>query len=152
MPERSSKTAVPEQQYAALCYRFTNKGKLRVLMITSRGIGRWILPKGWPMRGRNPWEAAEIEAWEEAGVRGQVCAEPVGQYAYDKWRLDAPPLACQVAIFPLEVTGLEDAYPEAGQRRRKWFSPEDAALQVLEPDLAEVLASFCPKKLKSSAN
>jgi 8-oxo-dGTP pyrophosphatase MutT (NUDIX family) len=38
-------------QYAALCYR-AQRGKLQILMITSRDTGRWIIPKGWPMPGR----------------------------------------------------------------------------------------------------
>jgi hypothetical protein len=35
-------------------------------------------------------------------------------------------------------------YTEKSERRRKWFSPKDAAKQVLEPDLARLLKSFNP--------
>ncbi len=140
------------EQYAALCYRLTAKGKLRVLMITSRGIGRWITPKGWPMRGRAPWDAALIEAWEEAGVRGTVQSQALGAYEYYKWRNDAEPLLCRVTVYPVHVTCLEDEFPEAGQRRRQWFSTKDAAQHVAEPKLAEILSSFRLKSLKRTAN
>ena len=55
-------------QVAALCFRETDTGK-DVLLITSRGTGRWIVPKGWPIDGMGGSEAALREAWEEAGVR-----------------------------------------------------------------------------------
>ncbi len=47
-------------------------GRLKVLLITSRDTGRWIMPKGWPMDGEQDWRAAEIEALEEAGVEGTI--------------------------------------------------------------------------------
>ena len=53
-------------------------------MIISRDSGRWGIPKGWPMKGRKPHEAAAIEAWEEAGVRGGVRKKPVGRFTYLK--------------------------------------------------------------------
>jgi phosphoglucosamine mutase len=30
------------------------------------------VPKGWPIENKTPAEAAEIEAWEEAGVRAAI--------------------------------------------------------------------------------
>ena len=56
-------------QVAALCYRTGADGK-EVLMITSRGTGRWIIPKGWPVEGKDGPASALQEAWEEAGVKG----------------------------------------------------------------------------------
>lgn len=84
-------------QYGALCYRVgTENGKVEVLLITSRGTGRWIIPRGWPMRKKKPHEAAEIEAWEEAGVRGRVRKTPVGRYTYLKWLGDGDVSPCIV--------------------------------------------------------
>ncbi|MFC6583776.1 NUDIX hydrolase [Sulfitobacter aestuariivivens] len=51
-------------QFAALCYR-VKKGKVQVLLVTSRGTKRWIVPKGWPMDGKTPAQSAALEAWEE---------------------------------------------------------------------------------------
>jgi len=56
-------------QFAALPFR-VKEDKVQVLLITSRGTGRWIVPKGWPMEGKTPAESALQEAWEEAGVQG----------------------------------------------------------------------------------
>lgn len=61
-------------QYAAICYRRTGESScpIEILLITSRGTGRWVIPKGWPMGKKKPHEVASQEAWEEAGVRGRV--------------------------------------------------------------------------------
>lgn len=55
------------QQYGALCFRFGEDGAVEILLITSRDSGRWIIPKGWPMKKKEPHEAAAVEAWQEAG-------------------------------------------------------------------------------------
>ena len=54
-------------QYGALCWRM-HRGKVEVLLITSRDTGRWVIPKGWPIDGLAPAQTAAREAWEEAGV------------------------------------------------------------------------------------
>ena len=51
-------------QVGALCLRIRD-GKTQVLLITSRDTGRWVIPKGWPMRGRSLSGAAKQEAWEK---------------------------------------------------------------------------------------
>jgi len=58
------------QQVAALVYRYEAEER-QVLVITSRGTGRWVIPKGWPQVGRTLAETAAREAYEEAGVRGE---------------------------------------------------------------------------------
>ena len=70
-------------QVAALCYRY-RKHRLEILLISSLGQGRWILPKGWPMKHQPDCVTALTEAFEEAGVYGDVSSEPVGQFQYEK--------------------------------------------------------------------
>ncbi len=125
-------------QVAALCWRL-HKGRVQVLLVTSRDTGRWVLPKGWPMAGKPAEAAAAREAWEEAGVEGLVVAQAIGRYAYDKTRPDAAPLRCGVDIFPLRVQRLKSEFPEHKERRRKWFSAGEAAGLVAEADLATIL-------------
>ncbi|TMV51704.1 NUDIX hydrolase, partial [Thioclava sp. BHET1] len=67
-------------QVAALCFR-GGGAATEVLLITSRDTGRWVVPKGWPMRGLDAAGAARQEAWEEAGVMGRIAAEPVGRFS-----------------------------------------------------------------------
>jgi 8-oxo-dGTP pyrophosphatase MutT (NUDIX family) len=132
-------------QFAALCYRFQKK-KLQILLITSRGSGRWIVPKGWPIDGRTPAESAAIEAWEEAGVRGTSDGRCLGIYSYSKEETGSGEFPCVAMVFGIEVTELARDYPEAKQRERKWVSPKKAAKMVDEPELARILRDFRPGK------
>lgn len=131
-------------QFAALCYRL-RKGKVQVLVITSRGLGRWIVPKGWPMHGKTPAESAVLEAWEEAGVKGRSDGRCLGVYSYVKELEGAPNVPCIAMVFAVEVSGLADDYPEAGQRERRWVSRRKAAKMVDEPELARILRDFDPR-------
>jgi 8-oxo-dGTP pyrophosphatase MutT (NUDIX family) len=70
-------------QYGALPYREIKSG-VQILLVTSRGTRRWIIPKGWPQRGMPAHRAAALEAFEEAGVVGKVSKKTVGSYWYDK--------------------------------------------------------------------
>ena len=72
------------QQIAALPVCSDVNGKLRVLMVTSRDTGRWVMPKGWLMDGKKPWRAAEIEALEEAGATGFISHHAIGTNSYPK--------------------------------------------------------------------
>ncbi len=133
----------PRLQVAALCWRRSGKG-LRVLLITSRDTGRWVIPKGWPMRNRTLAEAAAREAFEEAGLRGDISATSIGIYTYVKTLADTRRVLCVVRIFPLEVREMLRKYPETGQRRSKWLSPQKAARRVREHDLAVLIRNFDP--------
>ena len=130
-------------QVAALCYRQTKKHGKEVLLITSRGQGRWIIPKGWPIDGLDAAEAALQEAWEEAGVMGgKIANAPLGVFEYEK-RLDSGGSAiCRTKVFPVEVEELSADFPEASERTLKWVSPQKAADMVEEPQLQEILRDF----------
>ena len=133
-------------QYGALCYRVKND-KTEVLLITSRDTGRWLIPKGWPVDGLAPYRSAEQEAWEEAGVEGRTNNIVLGVYTYDKSLGRKRKQPCAVAVFPLKVKRLADKFPEAGQRKLKWFPLRKAAGKVTEPELAALIKRFKPSKL-----
>lgn len=132
-------------QFGAICYRIKNE-KLQILLVTSRGTGRWIIPKGWPMHKMTPAQAAAQEALEEAGVEGKTGTECLGIYSYVKDYDHADDLPCVVALFPLKVKRILQDYPEKSERRRKWFSQQKAAQMVSEPELREIIKSFVPPK------
>lgn len=133
-------------QYAALCFRVVND-KVRVLLITSRGTKRWIVPKGWPMSKKSPHAAALQEAQEEAGVIGRVWKEPLGHYTYMKLLDNGMEVPCVGHLFAVHTKFLKTEYPEANERDRKWFSRKKAAKRVDEPELAELIRTFDPAKL-----
>lgn len=128
-------------QYGALCWRL-HRGKVEVLLITSRDTGRWVIPKGWPMKGMTPSQAAAREAWEEAGVQGVAEAVQLGSFTYDKVMAPKPPVPCAVEVFPLRVKEMKSRFPERKQRRRKWFAAEKAARKVAEAGLRTLILSL----------
>lgn len=138
-----------QTQMAALPVRLSDGGDWRILMITSRDTGRWVLPKGWPMKGKNLRQAAEQEALEEAGVLGKISKEPIGVYHYLKRMEGVADIPCVVVLYPMKVTKLLRRWPERNERKRKWFSAKGAAKRVMEEDLKELLVSVSenPKKL-----
>ncbi|MFJ6322201.1 MULTISPECIES: NUDIX hydrolase [unclassified Rhizobium] len=134
-------------QYGALCFRYINGGdELEILVVTSRDSGRWILPKGWPMKGKEPYEAAEIEARQEAGVCGKVWRTPIGRYTYLKDLDDGKVVPCMVEMFQLEVNEVKTNFKERGQRRVEWVSPNEAARRVREIELKSLLVNFKPRR------
>ncbi len=128
-------------QVAALPF-IMKQGKPRILLVTSRESRRWVIPKGWPMRGLTAPETAKVEAWEEAGVVGKISDRCLGFYAYQKSFPKSNDLPIVVAVYPMRVKALKDTFPEAGQRRRKWMSRKKAAERVHEPELRKILRKF----------
>ena len=109
-------------------------------------------PKGWPMKDRTAAEAAEVEAWEEAGVTGKVKDHCLGVYSYLKGINDTLSLPVVVAVYPLLVSDLADDFPEAGQRRRKWFDLKKASGRVIEPELRRILRNSTQKTSAASSD
>jgi 8-oxo-dGTP pyrophosphatase MutT (NUDIX family) len=129
------------RQYAAVPWRMRS-GFLEVMLVTSRRRGRWIVPKGWRVKGRSPSESAEREALEEAGVIGHVGTEPIGSYHYSWPGEDGSRELRHVTVFGLHVLGTLVDWPEKGQRKRMWWPLDAACEAVAEPGLAELLRSL----------
>ena len=129
------------KQVAAVAVRRQASGKLEVLLVTSRETHRWVVPKGWPWPNVSDHEAAAAEAWEEAGVRGDIRADKLGSFTYDK-RRDGEFVAVDVVVYLLEVTDEEPISPEMNERQRAWFSPSAAAQAVAEPALKTLLLAL----------
>ncbi len=136
------KAPKPRVQYAALPYRMIEG--VEILLITSRETGRWVIPKGWPMKGRTPSAAAAREALEEAGLKGEV-GKAVGSYAYTKFGKTGLGVACKVKVFPLRVTGQRESWREQDQRTARWFAANEAAAAVRERQLARLIRRFARK-------
>ena len=130
--------AKPPYQVAAIPIRRGPTGLLEVLLVTSRETRRWVVPKGWPWRKMKDCDAAAGEAWEEAGVRGNVKPQCIGSFTYAK-RGKSKPRPLEVFVYLLEVMEEASNWPEQKQRERRWFAPVAAADAVVEPDLKRLL-------------
>src|SRR4051794_25939977 len=112
------------------------------MLVTSRETQRWIIPKGWPHKGKAPHNSAAREAFEEAGVLGVVAKRSVGSFRYEKRLKNGAVTVCEVHVFPLRVSRQRKNWPEKDQREVKWLSLEEAAESVKEPILSEIILAF----------
>lgn len=140
------------QQVGVLPWRVRRDGERKLLLITSRRRGRWIVPKGWPMKGYPAFVAASREAFEEAGIIGDISSVPVTTYRYMKVRDDGSQVACRVTVFGMNVRGTLSHWREKGQRQRRWFSLEMAADKLDDVELAAFVRGLeaDPEQLEAS--
>jgi len=141
------KSATRRRQVAALPWRADPVAGLQILLVSSRETRRWVIPKGWPMKGKDDAQAAAQEAYEEAGLDGRIAGRRIGEYPYLKRLKSGTARRVTVDVYPLEVTGAHATWPEKGQRTLQWMSPVEAALAVQEPELRDLIARFAKVKL-----
>ncbi|MEX0712337.1 MAG: NUDIX hydrolase [Pirellulales bacterium] len=123
----------PILQACALPYRRSADG-LEFCLITALASRRWGFPKGIVDPGETPAGNALKEAYEEAGLAGQIVGEPLGQYTYSKW--DRTLL---VTAFAMQVEQCHDDWQEARLRQRCWCSPDEARRRLAVPDQRRLL-------------
>src|SRR5436309_13421063 len=122
MSGRRKISAARRVQYGALPYRLSAGSRPQFMLVTSRETRRWIIPKGWPHKGKAPHHSAAREAFEEAGVVGAVASRPAGSFAYRKRLKSGRVVVCEVHVFPLRVSHQTKLWPERRQREVKWVS------------------------------
>jgi 8-oxo-dGTP pyrophosphatase MutT (NUDIX family) len=126
-------------QYAALPYRMNDRTQPEVMLVTSRETRRWIIPKGWPHKGKAPHRSAAREAFEEAGVIGAVNRQSVGSFSYEKRLKKGGVVACEVLVFALEVKRQSKEWPEKRERKVRWLSARVAAKTVQDRELGKII-------------
>ena len=126
------------KQVAALPFRLDAAGNLELLLITSRGTKRFIIPKGRKMNKLPDPKAAAEEASQEAGVLGTVAKGSIGSHLYWK-RVKKAFIPVTVDIYPLEVEGGREVWRERQQRQRVWVSVNQAIALIDEPQLVLLL-------------
>jgi 8-oxo-dGTP pyrophosphatase MutT (NUDIX family) len=114
-------------QTGALPWRMGPGNRAEILLVTGRNSGQWIIPKGWPMRGKTLAKAAAQEAFEEAGVKGTISVKPLGRFRHTKQFSVLKPVVVDVIVHALSVDRELSSWPEHGQRQRKWTSTKQPA-------------------------
>ncbi len=93
------------------------------------------------MKGKKTYEAAQIEAFEEAGALGEISKKSIGSFDYFKWQQTYFEL-CTVKVFPMRFIEQSENWREFGQRLSRWVEPQLAAELVDEPGLKTILSEF----------
>lgn len=116
------------RQYGVIPFRVSDAGDVEIMLITSRDTGRWVVPKGWPIRDMKAKRVGAQEALEEAGAVGAIVGTSrIGTYRYEKRIEDGQSIECEVTLFLFRVRHLKRCWKEQGQRKLEWFSPEEAS-------------------------
>lgn len=121
---------------AAICYRM-RKSSIEFLLVQTRS-GRWIFPKGGVEAGLTHAQSAALEAFEEAGVHGNMEALPFARYFRRRrdtaTKRDGRGSARSAQREPAvtahlcEVSRLEP--PQESNRNPTWFSVEKAKARL----------------------
>ena len=127
------KLQVNFNQSAVIPYRLSKNG-LEILLITSLKKKHWIVPKGYVEFNLTPFESAKKEAYEEAGILGSNETIEVGTF-----KLNKPVGTCLIKVFTMEVHEVLDDYPEKNDRKRKWFTPEEASGAIAIPEIGQMI-------------
>lgn len=131
-----------QQQSGVIPFR-RRKGRIEVLLVTTRERQRWITPKGYIEPKLSADESAAKEAFEEAGLRGKVWRERLGTYSYVKLdAADRPLYPCDVVVYPMEVEKEADKWPESNQRKRRWLRLGKAAEKVENAELGSLIRAL----------
>jgi len=67
MSSRRRISAARRVQYGALPYRLSAGSRPQFMLVTSRETRRWIIPKGWPKKGKLPHHSAAREPLRKPG-------------------------------------------------------------------------------------
>ena len=124
------------QQSAVIPYRILD-GEIEIMVITSSTGKRWVIPKGLVESDMTPQDSAAKEAWEEAGLIGNVLPTLLGTYKYQKWGR-----ICLVEVFLLQVEIVLESWPESKKRKREWVSLAKAVKRVEEAELKRILTDL----------
>ncbi|WP_206240186.1 NUDIX hydrolase [Novosphingobium terrae] len=129
-------------QCAAIPYRKANHGGFDILLVTSRGKGNWILPKGKVKLGKTPAVSAQEEVYEEAGARGTIDQALVARVDLPAPEKNLAGPSDHMQIFAMEVVDLVMIWPEMFQRQRRWVHLEEAIRMVKPPHFRAALKTF----------
>ncbi len=112
-------------QVAAVCYR-RRGSSVEFLLVNTNGGGKWTFPKGDPEASLSHSQAAEREAWEEAGVRGSIEPRHFHLYLHSKGVFWKSPGVQEFVVKAFLLAVEQDGKPDEPMRNPTWFAPEEA--------------------------
>jgi 8-oxo-dGTP pyrophosphatase MutT (NUDIX family) len=112
-------------QVAAVCFR-RRAGETEFLLVNTNGGNKWTFPKGSTEARLSHSQAAQQEAFEEAGAIGVIEPRHFHLYIHSKGVFWQPNGVQEYVVkaFLMEVTRTQRSLEPA--RNPTWFSPEEA--------------------------
>lgn len=124
-------------QSSVIPYRIRD-GQIEILVVMSSQRKHWVVPKGVSDPATSLQDSAAKEAFEEAGVEGDVGEAALGNYRYEKWGAE-----CTVQVYPMRVTRvLDEAVWEERHRGREWLTPKQAIERIKQKQLQPIIETL----------
>lgn len=130
------------KQLGVLAYEF-HRDQVWLVLVTNRKGTRWILPKGQPEASLSGKKVAIMEAYEEAGILGEINREiaPVEvEVQTNRGRV-------RLIVYPMRIRKLMSKFPENKLRKRLLLDSEKA-LRKLDKKPLKICVKKLVKKLK----
>tara|TARA_B110000971_G_scaffold221504_1_gene268924 strand:+ start:176 stop:613 length:438 start_codon:yes stop_codon:yes gene_type:complete len=121
---------------------FTVDGeRIAIMFVTSQQRGRWILPKGNLKAQESHEKGCQREAFEEAGVTGEILTDFPITTSISK---SAATGLVQTAVtyYPMLVTDQADEWPEKDKRERHWALLKHAYQVTDREDFQQLIGLF----------
>eukprot|EP01026_Neomeris_dumetosa_P079737 TRINITY_DN873_c0_g1_i1.p3 TRINITY_DN873_c0_g1~~TRINITY_DN873_c0_g1_i1.p3 ORF type:complete len:194 (-),score=42.64 TRINITY_DN873_c0_g1_i1:593-1174(-) len=115
-----------------------NPENIQVLQITSRNGKGWVFPKGGWETNETVEQAAQRETVEEAGVRGDLISDVLGEFAFESRKADQG--RCIARMYVMRVLEVLNSWPEQAERDRRWVSIQEAMEDCKYDWMKEALA------------
>lgn len=110
-----------QKQYGVIPY-FKRSGKTKIILVTKRKNGQWIVPKGNLVAKKSKRESALMEAYEEAGLTGEL-----DKNVEFRLCITSHGVKTDLTLYPMRVKKtLIKKWPESHQRKRIEVSCEKA--------------------------
>lgn len=125
---------MPNKQYGVIPYT-QHSGKIKLILITNRNGYHWIVPKGNRVPDKTKRESALLEAYEEAGLIGQLHNDLSFSF-----NIASHGEKAMLTLYPMRVEKiLTKDWPEKKQRKRIEVSCKQAQSLVIWPELESCL-------------
>ena len=102
-------------------------GRTEVLLISTKHNG-WGVPKGNLMPELGKKKTALEEAYEEAGILGEIIDDRKATIEHPDWTLD---------LYPMKISKLLKKWPEMDWREREWVPLKKVEKWLAYPALVE---------------
>ncbi|MCU7800841.1 MAG: hypothetical protein KZQ70_12015 [gamma proteobacterium symbiont of Lucinoma myriamae] len=115
------------------------------MIITSTSGKSWILPKGHPEDNLNNAQVAELETYEEAGIKGVIFDRKFRKEL--KRKEDST-----IIIYPLLIKKILDKWPEDSKRKRRLVTIKEALSLVTNKEHIGAIRYFSTTGMTSKLN
>ena len=118
------------------------KGKIYIMIVTSTSGKSWILPKGHPEDDLNKSQVAQLEAYEEAGIKGNIIDTKLSK----EFKRDKDDI---LIIYPLFIKKILDEWPEQEIRERRLVTVKEALKLITKKEHVDAIKYFStPEMIK----